>query len=261
MLVRPSLMRMRLALASCALVGVVSAAPPPANLDQQYPAGSITTQSGAEQALVDADAAQKTIDAQYKAERVRCAHVVLVTDCQDKARRAHTRGQGQVHRVQVEAHDLQRKLAAQQRAVQRDAQQVQQQHEEAARPEKERAAQQAAQQRAAQAADRAKDALRQQAQAPANRQSYEQRNAQHEHDVAQQSSVQIRNSADNARRYKEKQDNAKTYAATRAREREQSQKEREERERKRKAQMTQDAANSPPSAEPGAAKTGAVPEP
>jgi colicin import membrane protein len=258
MAVRSSMLR--LVLAPWALVGVASAAQPPANLDQRYPAGSITTEAGAEQALVDADAGQRTIDAQYKAENARCAHVVLVTECQDKARRAHTLGQSQVHRVQIEAHDLQRKLAAQQRAAQRDADQVQLQHQDAARPAKERAAQQAAQQRTDQAEERTQQALRQQAQAPANRQAYEQRNAQHERDVAQQSSVQIRNSAENARRYKEKQDNAKAYAATRAREREQSQKDREERERKRKAQMAADAPAPPdaptampakPAADPG----------
>jgi hypothetical protein len=259
MVIRPSLMR--LALASCALAGVVSAAQPPVNLKESYPAGSITSRSAAEQALRDADAVQKAIDAQYKSEKARCAHVVLVNECQDKAHREHTLGQNQVHRVQIEAHDLQRKLAAAQRDVQRDAQQVQQQHEGAVRPEKERAAQQAAQQRADQAAEHAQQALRQQAQAPANRQAYEQRNAQHERDVTQQSSVLIRNSAENARRYKEKQDNAKSYAATRAHEREQSQKDREERERKRKAQMAQSGADAPAPADPGAVKAATVPEP
>jgi colicin import membrane protein len=258
MIVRPP--RGWLALAQCALAGLASAAPPTLNLDQRYPAGSISSQASAERALLDADATQRDIDTRYKEERARCAHVVLVNECQDKARRAHTQGQNAVHRVQVEAHDLQRKLAAQQRAQQRDAQQAQQQRDDAARPEKERAAEQAAQHRADQAEERAQEALKQQTQAPSNREKYDERNTQHDRDVAQRSSVQIRDSPENARRYQEKQDQAKSYAATRAREREQSQRERAERERKRKAQMARDAAEPAPATDPSPAKTPAPPE-
>src|SRR5437870_9903178 len=130
----------------------------PVDLEQRYPAGSITTAALAEQALADAAATRETVDARYKAESARCAHVFLATECQDKARRAHTLGQTQAHRVEVEAHDLQRKLAAQRRASERDVQQQQLRQQEAERPKKERQAQNAAQQRADRTKERTQDA-------------------------------------------------------------------------------------------------------
>ena len=219
------------------LLGVgVCAAQPSIDLDKLYPAGSIKTATLAEQALADAAAAQQAIDAHYKAETARCARVFLATECQDKARRAHTTGQTQIHRVELEAHDLQRKLAAQQRESERTAQEAQWRQQEAERPEKEHEARKAAQQRADEAQVRAQDALRQEAEAPANRERYEQRNTQHDQDEAKRASVQLRNVAENERHFQQKQAQAKAYAATRAREREENQKAREERERKRKAE-------------------------
>jgi hypothetical protein len=235
-----------LGLAGWAIGTGLCAAQPPVNLDQRYPAGSITTPALAEQALADAAATRQTIDARYKAESARCTKVILATECQNKARREHTLGQSQAHRVEVEAHDLQRKLAAQERASQRDSQQQVRQQQEAEQPEKERSSQKAAQQRADRAQDHAQDALRQQAQAPANRQRYEQRNAQHDQEEAKGASVKLRDVAENERRYQDKQARAKTYAADRAREREENQKARDERERKRKAQMAQDGADFAP---------------
>ncbi len=238
-------LRAWLVLGAGTLGGGVCAAQSPVDLDQRYPAGSIATAALAEKALADAAATQQAIDARYQAESARCVHVFLATECQDRARRAHTLGQTQVHRVEVEAHDLQRKLAAQKRAVERDAQQQQLRQQEVERPEKERQAQNAAQQRIDRANDRTQDALRQQAQAPSNRERYEQRNAQHEQDEAKRASVQLRNVAENERRYQDKQARAKAYAATRAREREE--KAREERERQRKAEAGRET--------PGAATT------
>jgi len=238
-----------LGLAWLMLGGAVCAAQLSIDLDKRYPAGSIKTATLAEQALADAAAAQQAIDAQYQAERARCAHVFLSSECQDKAHRAHTSGQTQVHRVELEAHDLQRKVAAQQRATERAAEQAQWLQQQAERPEKEREAHKAAQQRADQAQERAQDALRQQTQAPTNRQHYEQRNAQHEQDEAKRANVQLRNVAENERHFQDKQAQAKAYAASRAREREENQKAREERGRKRKAEMggeTTDAATAPP---------------
>ena len=90
--------------------------------------------------------------------------------------------------------------------------------------------------------------MRQQAQAASNRERYQQRNAQHDQDEVQRASVQLRSVAENERRYRDKQERAKAYAANRAREREENQKARDERERKRKAQMLQettDAAQQP----------------
>jgi hypothetical protein len=238
-----------LGLAGWAIGVGLCAAQPPVNLNQRYPAGSITTPALAEQALADAAAMRKTVDTRYKAESARCVRVFLATECEDKARREHTLGQSQAHRIEVEAHDLQRNLAAQERASQRDSQRGPRQQQEAERPEKERAAQKAAQQRADRAQDHAQDTLRQQAQAPGNRQRYEQRNTQHDQDEANSASVKLRDVAQNERRYQDKQARAKAYAADRAREREENQKTRDERERKRKAQMAEeatDAAAEPP---------------
>jgi len=236
---------MLLGLTGWALGASALAAPNVPDLDKRYPAGSIDTGARAEQALADVAALRQSIEAAYKAESTRCAHVFLATECQNNAHRARALGETQAHRVEVEAHDLQRKLAAQQRATQRDAQQVQQQQEEAKRPEKEREAQKSAQQRADRAAQEAQDALRQQAQAPANRERYEQRNVQHDQDETQRANVLLRNVADNERRYAEKQAQSKAYAASRAREREENQKAREERERKRKAEAAAEAGPEP----------------
>jgi colicin import membrane protein len=237
-----------LVLAGWSVAAVVSAAQPGVNLDQRYPKGTITSESVAERALIDAEAAQKALDAQYRAESARCARVFLATHCQNEARRAHTIDQEKVRRVEVEAHDLQRQLAAQQRASRRDEEQAQQRKEEAERPEKERQGQNAAQKRVDQTQERAQDALRQQAQSAASRDRFEKRNVEHESEQAKRADVQIRNSPENARRYKEKQARAKAYAADRARERDENQKVRAERERKRKAQVAQE--ESDPAVEP-----------
>jgi hypothetical protein len=224
-----------LGLAGWVLAGAAFAEQAALNLDKRYPAGTIDSDARAEQALADVAVFRQSNEARYKAESARCVHVFLANECQDNARRAHTLGETQAHRVEVEAHDLQRKLAAQQRATRRDAQQLQQQLEDAKRPEKEREGQKSAQQRADKAAQDEQDRLKQQAQAPANRESYERRNAQHDQDEAKRANVLLRNVAENERRYADKQAQAKTYAATRAHERVENEKAREERERKRKA--------------------------
>jgi hypothetical protein len=231
------------------VIGTAAAAQASSSLEQRYPAGSITTPAQAERALADADTTQQAVESRYKAEAARCAHVVLVTECQDAARRERTLGQAKVRRVEVEAHDLQRKLASEQRATQRRAQVVQQRQQEAARPAKEQAAQKAAQHRSDQAEENAQEALQQEAQAPANRERYEQRNAQHERDQVKNVSVKLRDVAENERRYQDKQARAKAYAVSRAREREENQKARDEKDRKRKAQaadVSRDSTADPP---------------
>ncbi len=228
------------------------AEPPLIDLDQRYPKGAISSASIAKRALADVAEVTRAIDAQYEAERTRCAHVFLATQCQDNARRAHTLGQTKAHRVEVEAHDLQRHLAANQRESRRDIDREQQRSEDAARPEKERLAQDAAQKRTDGAEQRRKDALLQQAQAPAARERFEKRNADYDRDQAKQADVKIRSSAENTRRYQDKQARAKTYAADRARERDENQKARAERERERqlKTQTAQGSALPPPETKP-----------
>jgi hypothetical protein len=226
------------------------AAPSPADLAARYPPGSITTGEAADKALSEAAAAQAAIDAQYSAEKVRCARVILITQCQNNALHARMLGQEQVHRVEVQAHDLQRKLAAQQRALQREARLEEQRKDDAARPAKEEAAHKAAQQRAEESQQRAQDAQRQEAQAPANREKYDQRIAGHERDEAQRASTLLRNAPENERHYQDKQAHAKAYATTRAHEREQNEKNRAERERKRKAAMEESGQTAPPQPAP-----------
>lgn len=219
----------------------------PADLAARYPAGTITTGEVAQKALSDAAAAQAAIDAQYSAEKIRCTHVILMTECQTNALHAHMLGQERIRRVEVQAHDLQRKLAAQQRASQREAEVEQQRKDEAERPAKEDAAHRAAKQRYDESQQRAQDAQRQEAQAPANREKYEQRIAEHERDQAQRTGAQLRDAPENERRYEDKQARAKAYAITRAHEREQNEKNRAERERKRQAaaEQTGQAASGP----------------
>jgi hypothetical protein len=234
-----------LAVVVCAGPGAAMAAQPVVDLDHRYPKGSIASAPIAERALADAAAVTRTIDSHYEAEHKRCAHVFLATQCQDAARRAHTLGRARAHRVEVEAHDLQRRLAAHQREASRDIDQTRQRREDAEQQQKERLAQNAAQKRVDGAEQRRQEAQRQQAQAPATRDRFEKRNAEHDQDEAKRASVQIRSGAENARRYQDKQTRAQTYATSRARERVENQKVRAERERERQ-QKTQTAQESTP---------------
>jgi hypothetical protein len=215
------------------------------DLDHRYPKGSIASPATAERALTDAAAATRALDSQYEAERKRCAQVFLATKCMDSARRTHMLGRAQAQRIEVEAHDLQRSLAARQRETSRDLDLARQSREDAQRPEKERQAENAAQKRVDGAEQRQQDARRQQAQAPETRDRFEKRNAEHDRDQAKRASVQIRSSAENALRYQDKQARAKAYAASRARERDENQKVRAERERERQLK-TQTAQGSTP---------------
>jgi hypothetical protein len=215
------------------------------DLDQRYPKGSIVSPAIAERALADAAAVTRAVDSRYEAERKRCVQVFLATQCQDSARQAHTLGRAQTHRVELEAHDLQRRVAAHQREASRDVDQARQSREETQRPEKERLAQNAAQKRLDGAGQRRQQAQRQQAQAPTARDRFEKRNADHDRDQAKRAQVQIRSDAENARRYQDKRTRARTYATSRARERDENQKVRAERERQRQ-QRTQTAQESAP---------------
>jgi len=223
----------------------VWAAQTAADLNGHYPAGTIKTAATAQQALVDAGTVREALESSYKSETARCLRVFLQNACQEKARKIYMKGQEQVHRVEVEAHDLQRLLAAQQHTADQEAQQAQWRREEAERPQKEADAHKAAQERSAHAQEQEQDALHKQEQAEGNRKGYEQRNAQHDKDEAERASVHLRNVAQNEKRYRDKQDSAKAYAQSRQREREEK---RKEREAKLKAQA---AAVSPEVPAPG----------
>jgi len=232
-------------LAGCGFAAVAAAVQPVGDLDQRYPKGSIVSASVAERALADAAEATRASDARYETERKRCAHVFLATQCVDTARRAHTREQVQAHGVEVEAHDLQRRVAAQERESRRDIDQARQHREDAERPEKERLAQDTAHKRENDAEQRRQEALRQQALGSSARERFEKRNADHDRDQSKRADVQIRNSGESARRYQEKQAHARSYAANRAREREENQKVRAERERERQQKALTSVGSDP----------------
>ena len=209
------------------LVAAALAAQTAADLDGRYPAGTIKTAATAQQALVDAGTVREALDSSYKSETSRCLRVFLQTACQEKARKTYMKGQEKVHRVEVEAHDLQRELAARQHAADQQAQQEQLRREQAERPQKEADAHKAGQDRSAHAQEQEQEALHKQDQAEGNRKGYEQRNSQHDKDEAERASVRLRSVAQNEKRYRDKQDSAKAYAQSRQREREEKRKERE----------------------------------
>jgi colicin import membrane protein len=212
--------------------GARSAAPTPAELDQRYPKGSISSAVDAQRALADATAAGQALDRAFESERARCARVFLATQCLDEARRAHARGTTRIRRVEIEAHDLQRREAADVRQARRDS---------AAVPAERsgQAAQSPAQPSgrtggAARSPAPPVDPARQRAQEIAAREQYEQRITQHKHDEAHQVEIQIRNGTGNARKFREKQEQAKAYAAEKARAREENEKSRAEKEQERR---------------------------
>ncbi len=227
----------RLALLTWALAAGAMAEAPAPDLDHRYPKGSITTQAQADQALADAAAAERALDKAFATERARCARVFLATECLDKARRVHTLGRTQTHRIEVEAHDLQRLLAANQREAHRDVERAREHEEDVRRPDKEHQGQMASQKRLEGAEQRNQEALRQEEQAAASRLRFEQRNNQHDLDEAKRADVQLRSAPENARRFQDKQVRAKAYAADRARERTENEKVRADRELGRKKKL------------------------
>ncbi len=89
---------------------------PASELRLQFAPGSIKTAADAQRALDAARATAGAADKTYRADEARCAGVFFVNACRDEARRAHLSVQQEVHRVEVEAHDVQRRTDAEQRA-------------------------------------------------------------------------------------------------------------------------------------------------
>jgi hypothetical protein len=228
-----------------AAVSVLAAASSPAELDHQYPKGSITTAAEAQRALVDAAAAGGALDRAFEAERIRCAKVFLATQCLDDARRVHAGGSAQIRRIEVEAHDLQRHQAADERQVQREAAVTP--PPAATHADRTPSAHGAAAPKGAgdkAAGDAAADAARQQAQEIAARERYVQRQSQHDRDQAQRVQIQIRDSADNAQRFQDKQAHARAYAVEKAKAREENEKSRAEHEQERKKKFAPEDSGS-----------------
>jgi len=85
----------------------------------RYPAGTIRDRSRAEQALREADAEAARIDREAAARDAECHRRFLVNQCRDEVRRHTLLAERELRRVRVEAHDLQRKLDAEEAARKR----------------------------------------------------------------------------------------------------------------------------------------------
>ena len=85
----------------------------------RYPTGAIKDRAQAEQALREADAEAARIDREAAAREAECHKRFLVNQCRDEVRRDTLIAERELRRVRVEAHDLQRKLDAEEAARKR----------------------------------------------------------------------------------------------------------------------------------------------
>lgn len=85
----------------------------------RYPAGAIKDRAQAEQALRDADAEAARIDREAAAREAECHQRFLVNRCRDEVRRDKLVAERELRRVRVEAHDLERRLDAEEAARRR----------------------------------------------------------------------------------------------------------------------------------------------
>jgi colicin import membrane protein len=84
-----------------------------------HPSGAIKDRAQAEQALREADAEAARIDREAAAREAECHKGFLVNKCRDEVRRDKLIAERELRRVRVEAHDLQRKLDAEDAARKR----------------------------------------------------------------------------------------------------------------------------------------------
>lgn len=112
-----------------------------------YPAGSISDSAAAQAALKAADAEMARIVQDEKRREAECYRGFLVNSCRDDVRRERQLAEREVKRVQLEAHDLQRRLDAERVVKQRAEDAKARAAEDAQRPQKEEAARAASQAR------------------------------------------------------------------------------------------------------------------
>lgn len=105
-----------------------------------YPAGSIRDSAAAQAALKAADAEMARIVQDEKRREAECYRGFLVNSCRDNVRRERQLAEREVRRVQLEAHDLQRRLDSEQVAERRAQEAEARAAEDAQRPQKEAAA-------------------------------------------------------------------------------------------------------------------------
>ena len=85
----------------------------------RYPTGAIKDRAQAEQALREADTEAARIEREAAAREAECHQRFLVNQCRDAVRRDTLIAEQELRRVRVEAHDLQRKLDAEEAARKR----------------------------------------------------------------------------------------------------------------------------------------------
>jgi len=212
------------------------------DLGREYPPGSIVTPAIADRALVAARAAQTSLQAQFEAQRRRCANVFFVNRCLDSARRTQRAGEHVVRLVTIEAHDLQRHRDAELNAQSRAQALRNQAADDLLRPERERQAALNARARAQNASAREADEQRDLERAAQDSAAAEARARAHQADVARKDLARPALEAASLRDYRDKQQQAASYAKTRAEDREANAKRRADRD---KARDAQNAAQNP----------------
>ncbi len=115
----------------------------------RHPAGSIRDEVQAQVALKDADAEMARIGQSALSDEAACYRRFFVNSCRDIVRREKELAEREVKRVQLEAHDLQRRLDAEDVARRRAADARTRAAEDAQRPQREEAARAASQAREA----------------------------------------------------------------------------------------------------------------
>lgn len=115
------LLRASFVLLGVALIGACASTPADSGshgeqLAAAFPDGSIASRADIARSFDAARAAQSGADAHWLEAQARCLERFFVNSCIDRARRAHLDAQRQARRVTVEAHALERRLDAQERA-------------------------------------------------------------------------------------------------------------------------------------------------
>ena len=195
----------------------------------RYPVGSIQDTARAEQALRDADAEAERIERNARSRETECLKGFFVNRCREDVRRDRIEDERELRRVRVEAHDLQRKIEAQEGARKRaEAAARAERAPDAGSPKEPRPT------RTPEATTRGAPA------APAispeeavrNREAYERRVTEKRKEAADEA-ARAPERAENVREYREKQE----AAAERARQQEAERKKSEERRAERRKQI------------------------
>jgi phage tail tape-measure protein len=108
-------------------------------LDRAFPKGSIQREN-AQAVLRRASEAHEAVARRYEAERRACSGEILVNRCMEQARSRHNEGERLVHRVELEAHEVQRLQAAGERAKRASQEQAQESARDARHGDKDRGA-------------------------------------------------------------------------------------------------------------------------